>query len=162
MTASMPDEILCRTRLTATQAIAMILPRPALVVVGMLMFVIWLRLVSVMDIAATLLVAAICLPLLKLALVAFGMTTYPWRVVFDGDRVEFYQGSHRVDTCLMTVEEVGCIAVVDSRWSPRRLQITRTDGTSLETLFGVCQADLDRVTEKLNRLIAAPARGEES
>lgn len=162
MTSSIAHEILCHTRLSATQIIAMLVPSRSLIAFGIPMFVIWYNLVPVVNTAGTLIIAAICLALLKLAIVIAFVMTNCWRVSIDGNRVEFHQGSYKVATCLMSPEETKGIAVVDSRWIPGMLQVARMDGTTLETLYGVCRTDLDTVAGRLQRLLVPFPTGEQN
>ncbi len=154
MTSSTPEEIHCHTRLSATQMIAMLVPSRSFIIFGILMFVIWYNLVPATNTAGTLLIAALCLALLKLTIVIACMMAYRWRVSIDGNRVEFFQGSHKIVTCLMGPEVTKSITVVDSRWFPGMLQVARTDGTVFETLYGVCRTDLDIVAERLKQRLA--------
>ena len=161
MTTSNPNEILLHTRLSSAQIIAVLVPSRSFVVFGSLMFVIWYNLVPVANVASTLLIAAICLALLKLALVSTLLIANPWRVSIDGYRVDFRQGSRIVATCLMTPEETKAIAVVGSQWFPGTLQVARMDGTTLETLYGVCRTDLETVAGRLRLLLALTRHGEQ-
>ncbi len=73
----------------------------------------------------------------------------PWRVHFENDRVEFHQGKRLVAAAKLSVDDTDSIDIVENRLVPRMLRLTKSDGTILNTLYGVSRLDLENVVEQI-------------
>ncbi len=156
MTCSNHEEILCYTQLSALQIIAILVPSRSYIIFAALNFAIWYNLLPIVTILGYVLVGALALAVLKLVLVVGLAKACRWRVSIDGARVEFHQGSSLVSVVVLRPEEPQEISVIDARWFPRLLRISSTDGTVLETLYGVSREDLDKVAQRLRRQLGNP------
>lgn len=159
MNAESHGEILCTTQLSPSQLLALAAPSGRFVVFAVLMFALWGALLPITSIGYVVLVAALVLAALRLSILAIGLFAYKRRVTFDGDRVRFLQGSHCVATLIASPDEIDRITILDPRWTPRRLQIVKANGETLETLYGVAKSDLTAVVKQLQKMLSAPRNG---
>ncbi len=153
MNAPTHDEIHCHVRLSLSQLLAIAVPSGRFIFFAILMFCLWGALVPFMAILSIILGCALLLAALKLSMIAIGLFAYKWSVEIDGDRVTFRHGNHCVACCIMRIDQTDRITLLDPRWTPRRLQIVKTNGEILETLFGVAKSDLTVVENQLQRIL---------
>ena len=147
------DEILCRTKLTAWQMMALVMPTRSYVWFGIVMLVIWGALVPFTSIAKIVLLGAVSLAALKLSIALIAMTAYKWRVLIDGKHVSFFQGTNLVASCNMVPEDTNNVELIDSRWLPSHIKICKTNGETLETLYGVAPSDLRIVLAHMHKML---------
>lgn len=138
----------------------MLAPSQNNILFAILMFVIWGALIPFRTIANMLLVVLSVMAAFKLVIMVIRMLAYSWRVSIDGNRVSFLQGSYVTATCKMNPRDTTKISFVDSRWLPRHLQIVRTNGEIVETLYGVEKSDLNVVVERLQGMLDSPQNSE--
>ncbi len=143
------DEIRCNTRLTAMQLAASLAPSPGSLVFAAFFCVIWITAVPATTIATTLLVGFASIFALKFVIFGAIIVLNPWRVRFKNDRVEFHQGERLVATSKLSFEDAESVAIIESRWFPRILRVTKSDGTNLDTLYGVSRSDLETVAAQI-------------
>lgn len=143
------DEIRCRTRLTAAQLAAMLAPSPGFFVFAACFCLVWIIAIPASKIATTLALGFASLIVLKLVIFGTFMFFNTWQVRFNNDFVEFRQGGRLVASSKLPLEDGTFVSIIETRLFPRMLRLTKSDGTNLDTLYGVSKSDLETVTARM-------------
>ena len=131
------------------QLAAMFSPSPSFILFAVVFCFVWAAAVPASTIATTLLVGLAAIVGLKALLFGSILVFNPWRVHFEDDRVEFHQGKRLVSAVKLSVDDTDSISIIENRFVPRMLRLTKSDGTILNTLYGVSRLDLENVVERI-------------
>ncbi len=149
MTDVRTQEIRCRTRLTAMQLVALLVPSPGSGLFAIVFCFIWITAVPASTIATTLAVGLASLLLLKSLIFLPIIYLNSWRVKLTDNRADFHQGSRIVATTELPLENADSITIVENLLFPRMLRVTKHDGSILDTLYGVARDDLETVAARI-------------
>jgi hypothetical protein len=128
----------------------MLSPSRSFILFGVFFCFIGVAAVPASTIATTLFVGVAGLVGLKTLLFGSILALNPWRVHFENDRVEFHQGKRLVAASKLAIDDAESIAIVENRFFPRMLRLTKSDGTLFDTLYGVSRHDLETVVERIH------------
>ena len=143
------DVIRCNTRLTALQFAGMFAPSPGSLIFGVFFCFVWITAVPASTIATILLVGFASIFALKGIVFSAIFVLNPWQVQFKSGCVEFLQGGRLVATLKLRCKDAETVSIIENRLFPRMLRITKSDGTNLDTLYGVSRSDLETVAAQI-------------